>query len=68
MVIRLINEQDDRFSISHVYEESWKSAYRGMLPQEYLDGIPKGRWAPFLNDSTYNTTTVQISISHNAKS
>ena len=45
MEIRLINEQDDCFAISNVYEESWKSAYKGIIPQTYLDSIPKGHWA-----------------------
>ncbi len=55
MIIRLINERDDRFSISRVYEESWKSAYQGMLPQQYLDGISTGHWVQFLNSSVHNT-------------
>ena len=55
MEIRLINEQDDCFAISNVYEESWKSAYKGIIPQTYLDSIPKGHWVKFLSDSTWNT-------------
>ncbi|MBU5484175.1 GNAT family N-acetyltransferase [Clostridium sp. MSJ-11] len=55
MEIRLMNEQDDCFAISNVYEESWKGAYKGIIPQAYLDSIPKGRWVQFLNDSTWNT-------------
>jgi len=55
MEIRPINEQDDRYAISHVYEESWKSAYKGMIPQAYLDGIPEGRWARAIDDPTWHT-------------
>lgn len=43
--IRYITESDDRFAISKVYEESWKYAYRGIVPQDYLDSIPEGQWA-----------------------
>lgn len=42
MIIRLINEKDDRAAISRVYEESWKSAYKNIIPQDYLESIKKG--------------------------
>ena len=38
--IRYINENDDRNKISSVYEQSWKTAYRGKVPDDYLDSIP----------------------------
>lgn len=55
MIIRPINAQDDRLSISHVYEESWKSAYKGMIPQEYLDSIPTGHWVQFQDGAAHHT-------------
>ena len=45
MEIRYITKSDDRTAISKVYEESWKYAYQGIVPQDYLDDIPKGQWA-----------------------
>lgn len=42
--IRYINQSDDRFAISHIYEESWKFAYKNIIPQSYLDNIPAGRF------------------------
>lgn len=42
--IRYLNSNDDRNVISNIYEESWRYSYKGILPQEYLDSIPKGRW------------------------
>lgn len=45
MEIRYITKMDDRLAISKVYEESWKYAYKGIVPQDYLDDIPKGQWA-----------------------
>lgn len=45
MEIRPLRETDDRLAVSRIYEESWKFAYRGILPQAYLDAIPAGRWA-----------------------
>lgn len=44
MEIRFITPVDSRQEISRVYEESWKFAYKGIIPQDYLDGIPKGQW------------------------
>lgn len=45
MEIRPLRKSDDRLAVSRIYEESWKFAYRGMVSQDYLDGIPAGRWA-----------------------
>lgn len=44
MEIRKIKASDSRLEISRIYEESWKYAYRGMIPDAYLDRIPAGRW------------------------
>lgn len=44
MEVRLVRGDDDWRQISRVYEESWKYAYRGMIPDDYLDSIPEGRW------------------------
>ena len=46
---------DDRMSISKVYEESWKFAYKAIIPQDYLDSIPKGHWVSTLNSQNWNT-------------
>lgn len=45
MEIRYITNSDDRLAISKIYEESWKYAYKGIIPQEYLNSIPEGRWS-----------------------
>lgn len=49
--IRYIIEQDDRLAISKVYEESWKYAYQGIVPQDYLDSIPEGQWASHIEQA-----------------
>ena len=43
--IRYMTQLDDRLAISKVYEESWKYAYQGIVPQDYLNSIPEGQWA-----------------------
>lgn len=42
MEIRPLRETDSRLEVSRIYEESWKFAYQGIVPQRYLDGIPAG--------------------------
>ncbi len=44
MEIRYINQFDNREEISKIYENSWRYAYKGIIPQDYLDAIPEGRW------------------------
>ncbi len=55
MDIRYISAQDGRMAISKVYEESWKFAYKDIIPQAYLDSIPEGRWASNLDRQGWNT-------------
>lgn len=45
MEIRFLSPADDLSEVSSIYEKSWKFAYRGIIPQDYLDSIPEGRWA-----------------------
>ena len=51
MRIRHMAPGDDKLSVSRIYEESWRAAYRGILPQDYLDSIPAGRWVPYLEQA-----------------
>ena len=49
MIIRLITENDDYAAVSDIYEQSWRYAYKGIIPQDYLDSIPEGRWVNGIN-------------------
>lgn len=49
--IRPLQKTDDILAISNIYEQSWKHAYRGIIPDAYLDSIPHGQWANGLNVS-----------------
>lgn len=55
MEIRYLTPADDRMAISKIYEESWKYAYRGIVPKDYLDSIPEGRWASGLDRENRST-------------
>ncbi len=45
MEIRPVGKSDDRAAISRVYAESWKYAYKGIVPQDYLDGLSEDKWS-----------------------
>ena len=32
---------------SHIYAASWKEAYKGIVPQDYLDTLDQERWSRF---------------------
>ena len=54
MEIRYITQNDNLLEISNIYESSWKYAYKNIIPQDYLDSIPKGRWADNINKDGMN--------------
>lgn len=55
MEIRPLGTADDRNELSHVYEESWKAAYKNIIPAACLQNIPKGRWAAFPDGKEMHT-------------
>ena len=55
MEIRYITQSDDRMAISRIYEESWKHAYKDIIPQEFLNSIEEGKWVPVLDSPDWYT-------------
>lgn len=51
MEIRLLNEEDDIDAVCGIYAASWKSTYRGIIPQEFLDNIDKEKWREGIQNS-----------------
>lgn len=45
MEIRYITPDDNLFEISNIYEKSWRYAFRDLIPKDFLDSIPVGKWA-----------------------
>jgi GNAT superfamily N-acetyltransferase len=43
--IRRFRETDDIDEVSRIHALSWKKAYRGIIPDDYLDSIPETRWS-----------------------
>ena len=52
--------EDDLLEISNIYEESWKFAYKNIIPQDFLDSIPKGRWAGNISRAGTNNNLVVL--------
>lgn len=57
--IRHIQQEDDRMAISRIYEEGWRFAYRGIVPQDYLDSIPAGSWASCVNRESVGSLVME---------
>ncbi|MBD5551666.1 MAG: GNAT family N-acetyltransferase [Lachnospiraceae bacterium] len=58
MDIRYLSSEDDLFEISSIYEKSWKYAYKDIVPQDFLDSIPAGRWADRIGEKGINNLVV----------
>lgn len=46
-----MSPEDNLYAVSNVYEQSWKHAYKNIVPQQYLDSIPAGRWAKIASEN-----------------
>lgn len=53
MQIRKIDRADDFEAIANIYSLSWKAAYQGIIPQDYLDALNVSRWATVLENSQH---------------
>lgn len=58
MEIRKADKNDDFSAIGNIYASSWKVAYQGIVPQDYLDGLNGGRWSDVLTDSQYDAFVI----------
>ena len=58
--IRKTKPEDNRQEISNIYEQSWKTAYRGIVPQDYLDSIPRGSWASKIDSPGWTTLVCEL--------
>lgn len=54
ITIRKVNKLDDFDAISAIYAESWKVAYKGIVPQDYLDALPTNYWSKTLATSAWD--------------
>ena len=63
MEIRIASKKDIK-DVSRVYVDSWKTTYRGLVPDDYLDELSyestEKRWIDFLNNK--NETFIYVAI------
>lgn len=43
MTIRNMRKSDEA-EVGRLYVRSWQEGYKGLLPQDYLDGLDSWRW------------------------
>ena len=55
MEIRKIKKSDDINAIGKIYEKSWKFAYNGIIPKDYLDSISGDKWLPHFENGRMNS-------------
>jgi ribosomal protein S18 acetylase RimI-like enzyme len=53
MEIRTPRPSDRAEDISRVYALSWKTAYRGILTDHYLNTLPLDHWVPMLQENLF---------------
>ncbi len=58
MVIRKVLKEDDFQAIGDIYANSWKVAYKGLVPQDYLDSLGGSRWSNILANSEYDAYVI----------
>ena len=58
MLVRKVTKNDDFESIGNIYASSWKTAYHGIVPQDYLDNLSGNRWTKVLKNSEYDAFVV----------
>ena len=54
MEIRKIKKSDDINAIGKIYEKSWKYAYSGIIPKDYLESISGDNWLPHFENKNMN--------------
>lgn len=50
MEVRKVTQNDDFDAIGNIYSSSWKAAYQGIVPQDYLDSLDGSHWSAALRD------------------
>ena len=55
MEIRKTKKSDDINAIGKIYEKSWKFAYNGIIPKDYLDSISGDKWFSHFGNKSMNS-------------
>ncbi|MDL2218522.1 GNAT family N-acetyltransferase [Christensenellaceae bacterium OttesenSCG-928-M15] len=55
LIIREVDGADDFDAIADIYVKSWQAAYRGIVPQNYLDGLKPDGWSALLSKGAFTS-------------
>ena len=58
MMVRKVRSGDDIDAVCDIYCQSWRAAFRGSVPQDYLDALSGSRWRPALENSELDSYVV----------
>ena len=58
--VRPLTAGDDLAAISRIYAESWRTAYRGLIPQSYLDRLRDDAWLPMLRSRPQDSLVLEL--------
>ncbi|MCE1252882.1 MAG: GNAT family N-acetyltransferase [Anaerolineae bacterium] len=58
MRIKRVTANDDLRAITQIYISAWKEAYRGIIPQDYLDTLSEKHWSPIFKASGLDTLVI----------
>jgi ribosomal protein S18 acetylase RimI-like enzyme len=57
----------DAAEIGRVYTSSWKTAYKGLIPQAYLDGLSEEHWVPSFENWLADRTVTAVVLTEGQK-
>lgn len=58
VTVRALTHEDDVEEAGHVYAESWKTSYQGILPEKFLDKLTADRWSAMLRAEPESTVAL----------
>ena len=59
-MVRELREDDSLEAVSAVYAQSWREAYRGIVPQGYLDRLEDGHWLSTLEARRADSLVTEV--------
>ena len=59
MMIRLLNENDKLEDIANIYVACWKTSYKNIIDENYLQKLTFEKWIPYLKEPIH---TIYIAI------
>ena len=62
-----IAQKKDALTISQVFAASWKSAYKGLVTDDYLNSLRENHWIAFINNGMADDSLFAIVLEENSQ-